>query len=341
MAIPEQIRKQSEAVKELYEELNKEATGEETVDNESQDQSVTAELEGQLEEGTSEESVSNEPKGKRTEDAMEQKYRTLQGMYNAEVPRLHSQNKELQGRLQQMEQLLSTLSNQQQQQQQRPETVLVTDKDVEDYGEDSIDMMRRVSRDEYMPVMNKIVQLEGMIQQLQTQLVPQVQQVVQKQALSTDQQFWAGLQQAVPDWKQINADPNFHTWLLQSDPLTGIQRQSMLQQAQTNYDLSRVINFFRTWMKEAGISEHGQAQSAGTVKNTRKTQLEQQVAPGRSRGGNAALTASDKRSYSPQDIEKFFTDVRKGKYKGRDEERSRIERDIFAAQNEGRIVANS
>jgi hypothetical protein len=341
MAIPEQIRKQSEAVKDLYEELNREATGEENVDDATQDESVTAELDSSSEDGTSGESVSNEPKGKKPEDAMEQKYRTLQGMYNAEVPRLHSQNKELQGRLQQMEQLLSTLSKQQQSQQQQISERLITEKDVEDYGEDAVDMMRRVSREEYMPVMNKIVQLEGLMQQLQTQLVPQVQQVVQKQALSTDQQFWAGLQQAVPDWKQINSDPNFHTWLLQADPLTGIQRQSMLQQAQSSYDLSRVINFFRTWMKEAGISEHGQTETAGAAKNTRKTQLEQQVAPGRSRGGSGSPTASDKRSYTPQDIEKFFTEVRKGKYKGRDEERSRIERDIFAAQNEGRIVANS
>ena len=44
------------------------------------------------------------------------------------------------------------------------------------------------------------------------------------------------------------------------------------------------------------------------------------------------------KTYSPKDIEKFFTDVRKGKYKGREDERARMERDIFAAQQEGRIV---
>jgi hypothetical protein len=31
--------------------------------------------------------------------------------------------------------------------------------------------------------------------------------------------------------------------------------------------------------------------------------------------------------------------VRKGKYKGREDERAKIERDIFAAQRDGRIVA--
>jgi hypothetical protein len=45
--------------------------------------------------------------------------------------------------------------------------------------------------------------------------------------------------------------------------------------------------------------------------------------------------------YSPKDIEKFFVDVRQGKYKGREAERDKIERDIFAAQRENRIVANA
>ena len=45
--------------------------------------------------------------------------------------------------------------------------------------------------------------------------------------------------------------------------------------------------------------------------------------------------------YSPQDIQKFFNDVRTGKYKGREPERDRIERDIFAAQRENRIQVNA
>jgi hypothetical protein len=42
--------------------------------------------------------------------------------------------------------------------------------------------------------------------------------------------------------------------------------------------------------------------------------------------------------YAPGDIAKFFNDVKQGKYKGKEAERDRIERDIFAAQREGRIA---
>jgi len=41
--------------------------------------------------------------------------------------------------------------------------------------------------------------------------------------------------------------------------------------------------------------------------------------------------------YTRQDIADFFDNVRLGKFRGQEDERNRIERDIFAAQQEGRI----
>jgi hypothetical protein len=69
--------------------------------------------------------------------------------------------------------------------------------------------------------------------------------------------------------------------------------------------------------------------------------LEKQVSPGRSRSTGTPASANQGKTYSPADIQKFFNDVRAGKYKGREPERSRIERDIFAAQRENRITANA
>lgn len=92
-----------------------------------------------------------------------------------------------------------------------------------------------------------------------------------------------------------------------------------------------MINFFKTW--EEGRGEVTEAQKN---KKAQPSQLEKQVSPGRGRSG-AAHTPSEPKMYTPQDIKSFFADVQKGKYKGREEERDRIERDIFAAQREGRI----
>ena len=77
--------------------------------------------------------------------------------------------------------------------------------------------------------------------------------------------------------------------------------------------------------------------SAQSTRPSPNPQLQKQVAPGRSRSGSAP-NSGEPATYTPADITQFFTDVRKGKYKGREDERGRIERDIFAAQAEGRIV---
>jgi hypothetical protein len=70
------------------------------------------------------------------------------------------------------------------------------------------------------------------------------------------------------------------------------------------------------------------------------SELERQVAPGKGRStGNP--TGTNAKTYSPDDIKNFFNDVRQGKYKGREAERDRIERDIFAAQRENRITVNA
>lgn len=347
MALPEQIRKQTEAVQELYKQLNGDGTnGEgqnppadggtpptEPVDNSTPTADENAATNNAAQPPSDEHTNGG---GKDAEETLTQKYRTLQGMYNAEVPRLHSQNKELSGRLQQMEQLLATISQQNgRPQSQQVEETLITDKDQEEYGE-SLDVMRRVTREELIPVAQKIAQIDRLLQQLQVNVVPQVNAVVQRQAMSAEQQFWSDLTNYAPQWKDINNDPAFQSWLLEVDPLSGITRQTILEDAQNSLDVRRVGNFFKSWLELTGQANVAQ----NTRRNVSASELERQVAPGKGRNtGNPS--GSNAKMYSPDDIKSFFNDVRQGKYKGREAERDRIERDIFAAQRDGRITVNA
>lgn len=332
MALPEQIRKQSEAVKKLYDELHAE---------------TNAPAEGQAAEGVDAANASNAdgadtsvPEAASNEqgrpatpanDAAEQRYRTLQGMYNADTARLRAEKQELTSRVEQLEKLISSLSAQPAQ--AAPvQSKLITDKDIEDYG-DSIEVMRRVTKEETSLYQQKIADLENVIRNLQASVVPRVEQVAQRQAQSAEQAFWSDLSAVVPEWRDINQSKDFHSWLLEVDPLTGVTRQSHLENAQRSLDARRVAAFFTAWQ---GLTGHRIAQEP---RDAAKSQLEKQVAPGRSR--SAAAPAGDKpKTYSPSEISKFFDDVRKGVYRGRETERDRIERDIFAAQRENRIVAN-
>lgn len=345
MAIPEQIRKQSEAVQELYKQMNPESDAEK---GEGEGAPAGDSDASQADGNTAAESAAPAPAGEQkpgaekvAEETLVQKYKTLQGMYNAEVPRLHQQTREQAQRLQQLEQLLAAVSAQQQQQKpaEQAPARLVSQQEVEEYG-DSLEVMRKVSREEIGPVMQRLAAIEGYLQQMQNNLVPQVQQVVQRQVQSAEQVFWSELARAVPNWREVNDNPDFQSWLLEADPLTGITRQTYLEDAQRSLEAHRVANFFRTWLEKSGQAPV--AQSSGTSRSTAqsKSELERQVAPGKAKStGNPQ--SSKGTTYTPDDITKFFREVREGKYKGREDERNRIERDIFAAQREGRIQLNA
>jgi hypothetical protein len=345
MAIPEQIRKQTEAVQELYKQLNA---------DDNTGAGVTPPADGTVApvENTGNQNYADEnpvPNNAATaptneqksgadnvpDETVTQKYRTLQGMYNAEVPRLHQQNREMQQRVQQMEQLLASMAATNPQTTPAVAERLVTDQDVQEYGE-SIDMMRKVTREELGAVAQRIAGLEATLRKMQVDVVPQVQAVAQRQQMSAEQAFWADLSANVPNFRQINDNADFQSWLLEFDSMTGMTRQTFLDDAQRSLDSRRVISFFRAW-----LASTGQAPVAQSTGNSPSSELEKQVSPGRSRSTGTPVSANQGKTYSPQDIQKFFNDVRSGKYKGREPERSRIERDIFAAQRENRITANA
>ena len=346
MAIPKQVKRQSEEVQSLYAELNEEPTeasaGLDSGEKVPEEKQAEASAEVPVKENTTTTSDSVEEQAAKSDaeehstadteelkDTWEQKYKTLQGMYNKEVPRLSSENRELGSRVSQLESLLGDLKKQQTPVQEAPVEKLITEDDVKEYG-DSIDVMRRAAKEEVAGQLGRVAQLEKEIAELKG-VVPQVQQVKQQQKTTSEKQFWDVLNREVPNWNEINSNPDFQSWLLEVDPLTGISRQTYLEDAQRKQDAGRVINFFNTFAKVSGVDNSARDKSA-----TQSAELQKQVAPKRGRAGQPVN--NDAKTYSPKDIEKFFTDVRKGKYKGREDERARMERDIFAAQQEGRIV---
>ena len=329
MTLPAQVRRQTEAVNKLYAELNNAPA-----DNPAETDEVV--VAGVKVSAPSDRDVAPVPQPTEPvvetdeEETFEKKFRTLQGKYTAEVPRLHSEKRELTNRVQQLENLIASLS-QKPAQEQTPAQKLVTDQDLADYG-DSIDVMRRVFREEMSSKDTELDELRQLVRQMQGTVVPQVHQLSQNYAVSNEQRFWADLQAAVPDWQDINTNKEFQEWLLEVDQLTGVARQTYLDDAQRQLDARRVANFFSAWKGMSGVSEartHREAQAT--------SELERQVAPGKGRSGGTK-TQGEARTYSSDDIRKFFADVQRGKYRGKEAERDRIERDIFAAQREGRIV---
>lgn len=262
-----------------------------------------------------------------------QRWRSLQGVYNATVRRADA----LDGRVKQLEQILATLQPQQgtQPTPQPTSTRYVTEKDITDYG-DSIDMMRRVAREELAPVM---AQLNTTISTMGKNVSQQVQHVAQRQALTQEEIFYSKLKEMVPNWEQINASPDFQQWLSEIDPQTGIQRQIYLDAAHRDLDANRVVYFFRAAAERFQQQTVTSPSSSQTVTTPPSSQLELQVSPGRTRVTNPPVGNGQAKVWTRSGISKFYDEVRRGLYRGKEAEMGQIERDIIAAGRENRVVA--
>lgn len=266
-------------------------------------------------------------------DRLDQKYRTLQGMYNADTARFRSDLAAANNAYHNLEQRLIEVEKAA----QTPvaPTKYVTAEDEEEYGE-TLEMMRRAAKEEAEKIFRKsedaylarIAQLENEVSRVNNTVVPVVQDLSRSQIEQAKADFWGAINTQVPNWQSINDSQAFKEWLLSEDPVTGATRQQFLSQAQSELNASRVIKFFREWERTA---------AGGQTPAPTKSQgeLEQYVAPGNSR--STVPTGQTKKQWTRDEISTFYKDVMLGKYNGRPEQKKKIEDDIFAAQAENRI----
>lgn len=334
MSLPEQLQKQvAEAQTILEQHYGTDEATADKADDKSETSAVQNVAEPQADEAASTHSPRQEvtPAEDENSQTYAQRWRSLQGVYNSVV----SQNRQLEGRIGQLESLISTMS------QATPANVsaddnrrFLTDEDKENFGEDMVDFAKRAVAEATAPLQEHIRRLEANLSQMQG-VVPTVQRMAQAQAVTNEERFFNELSGAVPDWKAVNGNQQFHNWLLATDPMTGIARQTYLEDAQRSMDVARVANIFNSWKELSGTSARTATQGKP---NSARSELERQVAPGRSASAPTTPNAEAERRYTPADITKFYDDVRRGAYRGNEAERDAIERDIFVAQREGRIV---
>lgn len=276
---------------------------------------------------TAEEPPKEEPK---PEVDWEQKYRTLDGKYNAEVPRLQSQNNELNSRLSDLEQRLQNAESQIPSPEEKKEmNKLLQDEEIEDYGEDMIDVVKRAAREAMMPELNAL-------REENESLRSQLGQVEGSVAASTQDKMFNALAQAVPNWSEINRDRGFLDWLAQPDVYSGVTRQELLTKAFDSGDAPRVILFFKGFIDEQTPKQEAPAAQPEAPQGTK---LDTLVAPSRPKGNTDTGGAQQSELiWTQASIAAFYADVQKGKFKNREKERASLERDIFAAMKEGRIV---
>lgn len=291
----------------------------------------------------------------------EHKFKVLQGKYNAEVPRLTKQAKEQGEQLQDLRQqltntqsLLASLNENKPPPQPQagsppatPTQRLVKDDEIREFGSDLYDFVKRAAMEAVSP---KLAELTKPFEERLSKTEQSTQHVVKTAEQAELDKMYGLLDAKVPNWVEINEQPEFLQWLAETDPYTGAQRGQLLAQAHERRDGPRVLAFFQGFLNEnaAVTPPAGAAPAAGAPpsEGAPPAQPEGQpldglVAPGTPKSGpqSGAPDEAGKRVWTQAQIRELY--LKKNEYtkKGRKppKELEQLEVDLIKAQSEGRV----
>lgn len=285
-------------------------------------------------------------------DDFEQRYKVLQGKYTAETRRQRDEISELRKQIDKMQELLAGLSPKAEAA-PLPEPVrLIQDREVEEYGPELLDAAWRFTMQHLEPRLKQFEdRLAGMGSKI-SEASTAANAARNSSVQSAREAMFEKLGVAVKDWRTLNDDPDFLEWLQKEDVFSGVTRQTLLTKAFERNDAPRVINFFHAFKAEttdtehasgdenaAGVSPGAPAKTLPAGRGTPAVDPATLVAPGRGRA--APRTGTQQQIvWTPDSIAAFYRDVRKGAYRDKEDTRTRLEADIFAAQTAGRLQAS-
>lgn len=257
------------------------------------------------------------------EETWQSRYIALKGKYDAEVPRLHADLRELKSQVESLRKAAEA----------KPvDTVkpavaekLVTDADVEAFGPDLIEVQRKVAREVAAEFRGELDTMKAENEKLREQLTATGTQV-------SEASFEQRLHRMVPDFEVVNVDPRWIAWLNEVDPLLRGPRMTVAQGAFNNGDaegIAHYVNLFKATLAPAPSVEQT---------TSKAEEIARQVQPNRS--ANSATPVSQQgKVFTDLDIQKMFRRAIELSAKGQNDEARKLEAEIDSAYKEGRVRA--
>lgn len=208
---------------------------------------------------------------------------------------------------------------------------LLTPEEVNEYGSEFLGVVAKKAKEELTPEMAK---LQKEIERLNKRLEGSQQSASARARAELE----ATLDEKIPNWRDINVAPEFHSWLALPDLYSGAIRHQLLTAAYEQNNTPRVLAFFKGFLSEEAATAPAPSEPAPAGATPSKIPLENFAAPGRAKTAAAPPSApAEKPIFTRAYIAKFYADAAAGKFRGREAEKNRIEAQIFDAEREGRI----
>lgn len=256
----------------------------------------------------------------------EHKFRTLQGMYNAHVPALQNQVKELTAKVEELSKASAA----------KPvddptDKTLVTAQDEEAFGKDLIDVARRIAKEEFGRERKEYLKQIAALNDKLEKTSGKVTEVVESNQRNSFDVFLDKLASRLPNWESVQATEECQAWLDTRVPGTNITWDAALKNAANNQDVGAVVEVFGEFFKQ--YPQHNPAKPAAEPKPS----LADQVSPTKARGSAGPAAPAAKKFYTGQEYsEKSVEQIRLTKA-GKLKEAAAIEQELNAALIEGRV----
>lgn len=262
------------------------------------------------------------------EDDWQHRYNSMKGRFDRAQSDLKAQG----DRITYLEKMLATI--QVQAPTKAPATTeeapkLITSEMEEEWGKEFLEVVGKKAQEAYQPIVST---MERKIKELEQQL----SKVGGHIAGDARGRMLNELDSKIPDWRKINENENFISWLQLPDTYSGAIRLQLLKEAFERNDSPRVAAFFQGFLAEEAAVAPAKGEPDRGQEKPGKVPLSSFAAPGRAKSAAAGAPA-EKPVISRDQITRFYAQVAAGKFRGKEDEQSRFEKQIFEAQREGRI----
>jgi hypothetical protein len=266
------------------------------------------------------------------DESWEHKYKSVHGRYTRSQEQIKQLSEQIQG-------LQNVIATMQASAANAPSATslpafaaerLITDEEANDYGQDFLNVVGKKAREELAPVI-------GAYQQKINELEQRLQGVSGAQAQDSHQKLLATLDEKLPNWRNLNTNEEFLSWLQLPDAYSGDIRHTMLKAAYAQGNAHRVLAFFNGFLAEEAAVAPVQGEPDYSTTTVGKIPLQNLAAPGRAKTAASANAPAEKLNISRAQVASFYADVAAGRYRGRDAEKNKLEAQIFDAQRDGRI----
>jgi len=190
-----------------------------------------------------------------------------------------------------------------------------TQEDRDNVGEEAIALMQKAAQAAADAKVAPILEQERLRQAREADANTNA---IRNDRIEMQQLFENKLETLVPNYKEINYDPNFETFIKEADPVNGGSRLQHFKAAEASGNVAVVANYMKEFQPVDKLA--AKVNPEGT--------------------GSKTVVKSNKKVMIPhKEVIKFYDDVSKGLYKGKDKIATKLEAKYDKAFAENRIAA--